>query len=118
MFARTHQGELTGLKMRRPLLTLSVLALIFAAVGAALLDPGLMCIVPAIALPFLLLGLDRYPGEETLLRLSARPGGRRRRLAERAGKPRGTALAVPRGGLLIARSLAVRPPPRNVLAAA
>ncbi|HEY3828870.1 MAG TPA: hypothetical protein VGL57_06710 [Solirubrobacteraceae bacterium] len=72
---------------------------------------GLLFLLPALALALALLG-RRYPGERSLLTL------RRRRAPMRWPHPRSSVsirahvpLLAARGGLLIARSLAVRPPP-------
>jgi hypothetical protein len=71
---------------------------------------GILFLLPALALALVLLA-RRYPGEHTLTRLRA---SRRARWARpRASLPRAArrhAVAA-HGGLLIARSLAVRPPP-------
>jgi hypothetical protein len=98
-------------------LALAVLApavlLLAAALGAGgdvlLALPTVLCAVP------LLLG--RYVGEQRLERLARAVRARRRRRAPRdrradleLGRRRPAAL-VPRGGALIAASLAVRPPP-------
>ncbi|MGA7705213.1 MAG: hypothetical protein WB998_09995 [Solirubrobacteraceae bacterium] len=76
---------------------------------------GILFLLPALALSFVLF-MRRYPGERTLVRLAA-PHRRRARWARpRASVPRAArsfAVAV-HGGLLIARSLAVRPPPAFV----
>ena len=66
--------------------------------------------------PLLLAGavvLGRYPGERALLALAtrrARPPGRRQVVASTAPAPLARP-PLPRGGLLIASFLAVRPPP-------
>jgi hypothetical protein len=66
---------------------------------------------PAVALLAVLFA-RRYPGERLLLRLAARPSGRRRQgLAGALRAPRGRAGHLPRGGLLMGFALAVRPPP-------
>jgi hypothetical protein len=73
-------------------------------VGAAYLLPPLLLL--------LALAMRRYPGEQALLALMSqgdRRGGRDR-VDGATPKPRPRAL-VPRGGGLIASSLAVRPPP-------
>ncbi len=80
-----------------------------AAAALALIDPTALCALPALALP-LLLALRRYPGEKLLASLS--PGERARHaLPSGVPLPVRIALSVPRGGLLLARSLADRPPP-------
>jgi hypothetical protein len=71
---------------------------------------GILFLLPALVLALVLFA-RRYPGERTLVRLST---PRRSRWARpRANVPsaaRAFAVAV-HGGLLIASSLAVRPPP-------
>jgi hypothetical protein len=72
---------------------------------------GILFFLPALALAFVLL-LRRYPGERTLARLAA-PRRRTRWAHPRASVPcaaRSFVVAA-HGGLLIARSLAIRPPP-------
>jgi hypothetical protein len=75
---------------------------------------GLLCLLPALLLGLTLLA-RRYPGERLLL---AAHTARRahwphpRSSARRRPRPRP---ALARGGLLLAHSLAVRPPPRAAL---
>lgn len=71
---------------------------------------GLLYLLPALLLSVPLL-VQRYPGERRLAArvASARRRPRRRVLCERT--PAGPVRLVARGSLLIARSLAVRPPP-------
>ena len=72
--------------------------------------------LPVVPLLFLLVALllGRYPGHEAIVRLSerlaARPHGRSRRRS-RFRAPRPPRSFAPGGGLLIALSLAQRPPP-------
>lgn len=74
---------------------------------------GLLFLLPALAL-FASMALGYHPGEARLERLAASRKPRRRRV-------RATALALPRaaprrllrGGLLLARSMAKRPPPHT-----
>ena len=72
---------------------------------------GILFLLPALALACVLLA-RRYPGERTLVRLAA-PRRRARWARPRASVPRAarTFVVAAHGGLLIARSLAVRPPP-------
>jgi hypothetical protein len=76
---------------------------------------GLVYLLPVLLLA-LVLALRRYPGEQALVAIASRARRRSRtRPASRAaprcsGRPRAT---VPRGGLLIAAALAVRPPPSS-----
>jgi len=88
--------------------TLSAGVLGIAALASV--DANALCLLPAlaIAVPFL---LCRYPGERVLARLSVARRPRRQRpraIARRTGR---LLTVAPHGGLLIARSLAVRPPP-------
>lgn len=90
-------------------------ALLLAAAAIAAGDANALCLAPALALGALLT-LQRYPGE----RILARQVTRRRlpRPRRRAPLVRAVETVSPRGGLLLARSLAVRPPPRIVHATA
>jgi hypothetical protein len=71
---------------------------------------GLLCIAPALALAAVLFARC-YPGERLLLAATARRRTRRLRPASVLAPLRPTLARVPRGGLLIACELAVRPPP-------
>ena len=73
---------------------------------------GLLFLVPALALA-LLMALRRYPGERRLAAIAARrrPAGRRRERVVRVLAARGFVALRPRGGVLMALSLATRPPP-------
>jgi hypothetical protein len=88
-----------------------------AAVAVVLvaIDPSALCLLPALALTVPLL-MRRYPGERMIAALSG--AGRRRwaRLRSISPRPRTAVVLVVRGGLLLARSLAVRPPPALGLA--
>jgi hypothetical protein len=93
-----------------------LLAATLAAFAVALIVPGLsvgvLFLSPAIVLVAALLN-GRYVGEEHLRRLAAafRPDRRRRPHAAPGPRiPRRRAL-MPRGGSLVATSLAERPPP-------
>ena len=90
-------------------LTLAVAALTLVGVSADIL----------LALPALLFALPllagRYVGEDRLARLAAAfVAARRRPAASVPTTARRAPLAVPRGGRLIAASLAVRPPPARL----
>ncbi|HEY4450580.1 MAG TPA: hypothetical protein VGN13_03160 [Solirubrobacteraceae bacterium] len=82
-----------------------------AHLGLPGLDEALAYLLPA-ALLLGVLATRRYPGERVLLAaLTRAPSDPRRPQAEaNSGRPRAAA-TVPRGGRLIATSLAVRPPP-------
>lgn len=73
-------------------------------------------LLPVVPLLFLLAALlfGRYPGCEAIVRLSERIAARRRSDTAGAAHPRlpqAPRSFAPRGGLLIALSLAQRPPP-------
>lgn len=93
-----------------------IAVLLATAVGA--IDPsGLLHLAPALMLALALLA-RRYPGERLIARLrTGSPARTRGREQARAFKPRTRIAAlVARGGQLLARSLAVRPPPVAVRA--
>jgi hypothetical protein len=96
---------------RQLLLGLSVLTLALAALTIVGGHSDVLLALPVllIALPLL---TGRYVGEERLARLVAAFVPARRRAARSLPTAaRRLPLAVPRGGHLIASSLAVRPPP-------
>ena len=84
-----------------------VLTLAVASASAAML----LYLLPALTLVASLI-LGRYPGERRLLALIAGRSKPRRRPGARATATARRRVLVPRGGLLIACSLSVRPPPR------
>ncbi|MCW3009439.1 MAG: hypothetical protein JWP17_4065 [Solirubrobacterales bacterium] len=90
-----------------PLLAVLVAHLVTGMVeGIAMLAPALALLVPLLA--------GRYVGEQTIHRVRRSrmaPAARRRRAVPRALPRRVAATLVPRGGLLLASSLATRPPP-------
>jgi len=92
-------------------------ATVVLLVAIASIDPSVLSVLPALALA-LVLALRRYPGEKTLLALSRScRRDRRRRTSARLSRPRcWIGPSVPRGGLLLACSLADRPPPPLLLA--
>lgn len=74
-------------------------------------------LLPVVPLLFLLVALllGRYPGHEAIVRLSERIAARRDAGPVRASRPRlpqAPRSFAPGGGLLIALSLAQRPPPQ------
>ena len=81
-----------------------------SGLGAA----DLLCLAPALALSSMLL-VRRYPGERVLVRLAVRRARRRPRARIPLPSAPRRAACVPRGGLLMAFALAVRPPPRAPL---
>ena len=86
----------------------SVVFALAVVVGSASM---LLHLLPALALAAPLI-LRRYPGERRLLALIAGRSKPRRRASSRVTATARPRALVPRGGLLIACSLAVRPPPR------
>lgn len=92
-------------------MALAAIALVMGAL--VLIDPSAACLLPALALAAPLL-LRRYPGERIVTVLARGRTERRWALPTRARVPRkrpGVTGWAPRGGLLLACSLAVRPPP-------
>jgi hypothetical protein len=72
---------------------------------------GILCLAPALAIVTVLL-TRRYPGEQLLLRGVAPLSKRWPRIHPGVAASRRAVVFVARGGALIARALAVRPPPR------
>jgi hypothetical protein len=95
---------------------IALLAVAVAGFPAALLVPGMetgvLFLSPAIVLLASLL-TGHYVGEESLARLATALRQRRpkRARATRNPLPRRPRAVMPRGGRLVATSLAVRPPP-------
>ena len=79
------------------------LALLGAHEGLLYLAPALLLAAP--------LAVRRYVGEEALLALARRPKARSRPVRRQATPPRSGHSFMPRGALLLATSLAGRPPP-------
>jgi hypothetical protein len=100
----------------RPWVPVVLLPVALAAFAAALVVPGLesgvLFLSPAIVMLALLLG-GHYVGETQLQRLAAAWHQRRPRRdrVRRDPLPRRPRALMPRGGRLVATSLAVRPPP-------
>jgi hypothetical protein len=90
-------------------------ATLISVVAIAAREPTALSMLPALLLTLPLL-LRRYPGERIIRRWqgAARSASRRPRSVRLPRLPIGSAVA--RGGLLLARSLAVRPPPVPALA--
>jgi len=96
---------------RQLLLGLAALTLAIAALTLLGVHSDVLLAAPALvfALPLL---AGRFVGEEQLARLAAAFSGHRRRpAAASARRSRRAPRPLPRGGRLIATSLAVRPPP-------
>jgi hypothetical protein len=105
-----HDGRVTR-RDRQLLFALAGLTLALAGLTLVGVHSDLLLAVPALALALPLLA-GRYVGEEQLARLAAAFVAERRRpsgvLTPTAGH---AAHLLPRGGRLLAFSLAVRPPP-------
>lgn len=104
---------------RRDVRLLTILAVLSGALllaFAAGAVGGVVLFAAPVALLAVPLLSGRYVGEESIQRLAARQGHRARR-SVRSATParRGPARAFPRGGLLVAASLAERGPPRSAL---
>lgn len=96
---------------------LGVVPIVLLGFAAHTVLPGLAdplaYLSPALLL-LLVLAARRYPGERALMALmDGRRGPRRHGHDEDNAYPRRSRAVVPRGGLLIATSLAVRPPPAH-----
>ena len=76
-------------------------------------EPQALCLLPLAAFGLAMLA-RRYPGERILVSLRERRAPARRSTSVRL--PRTPERLVPRGGLLIASALAVRPPPAGAAA--
>ncbi len=104
------EGRSRACASRQTLTLLAVAGLALAVLALAGIDAGALCLLPALALA-VPLAMRRYPGERLLASVS---GARRSQWPRpRSIAPhgeRGFAVAI-HGGLLIARALAVRPPP-------
>jgi hypothetical protein len=104
---------------RRVLVALTLLSsLCLLAEAAGLLAPALLYAAPllVVALPLI---AGSYVGEERIVRFARAARRRGRGRAVRVVAPAGARRVlriVPRGGRLIASSLAVRPPPAALLA--
>jgi hypothetical protein len=95
----------------RPVIVLCALASMWlASRGLAGASVGLLFLTPALLLAVPLLA-GRYLGAEHLSRVARTGTSRRRRPAAAGLLPCVWGDVLPRGGLLIAASLAVRPPP-------
>lgn len=101
----------TTVRLSRAAIVLAAFAVLAVGILAGAGATALLYVLPALLLFGVLLA-GRYPGEETLVRMR-RPQtrGRRRTVASSKNSPGRHAIVTPRGGLLIAFALAVRPPP-------
>ncbi|HEV3093565.1 MAG TPA: hypothetical protein VGY30_03525 [Solirubrobacteraceae bacterium] len=102
--------------MPRALFAAAILTVIAVGMAAlAMVDSGVLCVLPALVLCVPLL-FRRYPGECLLAGWGRRAGSAPRRPSSARCRGRSPAHRFPRGGLLIARHLAVRPPPAPLAA--
>jgi hypothetical protein len=102
---------------RRALLPAVLVLASILALAASWIDPTAVCALPALVLA-LVMALRPYPGERVLERLRRAPSVRRRHPSASSPAVARCELVPPRGGLLLARALAVRPPPGALLATA
>jgi hypothetical protein len=100
---------------RRVVVIAAAAALILAAAALVVTDSSALGAGPALVL-LAVLALRCYPGERVLAVLMARRGRQRARARTSSRLPPSADIAPPRGGLLLARSLAVRPPPAALAA--
>jgi hypothetical protein len=104
------EGPSATRHVKRAFALLVVAGLALGVLALTAIDADALCLLPALVLAVPLL-MHRYPGERSLATLS---GARRSRWPRlRSSVPRGErrVAAAPHGGLLMARALAVRPPP-------
>ena len=109
------RGSRQAIVVAASVASLAGLATTGAMMGMTAMD--LLQLAPVLAIVAALLA-RRYPGERLIVRLVGSPvRARGRARTPLAVEPRTQVAAlVPRGGLLLARSLAVRPPPAAVRA--
>lgn len=101
-----------SLRDLRPLLAITVVGLLWALTQSVEgLDVGWLSLAPALLLALPLLA-GRYLGEDALARLAARAPATSRPATAPTALRRGRTVACAAGGLLLARRLAGRAPPR------
>jgi hypothetical protein len=109
VFGAMNPNGYTANGHRRRAAVVAASALLAIAMLAVVgIDPGGLCALPAVALA-ILLALRRYPGERILAVMCE--GNRERRRQRVSVSFAGRERVLPRGGLLLACALAVRPPP-------
>ena len=117
MFERIAPNGLTrATRAGWRVVALPALAAIGAVVVAlAWIDPSVLCVAAGARARRCCSLLRRYPGERMLLALLARAGAAADHGRGRGVRPAPDACSAvaPRGGLLLACSLAVRPPPAS-----
>lgn len=97
------RSSITLLALAGLAVTWSLLATGVHAAGAAAILPVLLLLAPLLA--------QRYPGEARITRLRERRRPTLRRVRVNAPAPRPVRRVAVRGRLLLARGMAVRPPP-------
>ncbi len=118
--ARHEHGNVPGAVRTRANRCLPLAALLASVIALlACAASGIGGVALLHFLPVLLLGCAllarRYPGESALLRWAREPATRRPRARSFASPRPRPAAHVPRGGLLMAFALAVRPPPASAI---
>jgi hypothetical protein len=117
VFAAVNPNVYVPMRARRRAPAIAAIAaLTITALALVKLDPSALCALPALMLS-VLVALRRYPGERILAVLSEVRDQRRQRTRSSVALEGRSEVPVPRGGLLLACSLAVRPPPSALLAA-
>jgi hypothetical protein len=104
----------TSISRSRVLAALTIAVGLLLGTRCGLSTSDVLCLAPALLIAATLL-LRRYPGERLLTALVARRCNGRKRRAGGVASPSRPAARVPRGGLLIACALAVRPPPAALM---
>jgi len=102
------------MRTKRRLATVAIVVAAFALACCAANGfggDGLLCLLPALLFALMLLA-RRYPGERMLVAAYATRSARWPRARSSARTHRRIVATIARGGLLLAHSLAVRPPPR------
>jgi hypothetical protein len=109
---RVQRRAVVGQRVFRLTVLAALLTLMVVLLGhfAGASSNGLLFMLPALVLGAVLF-CGRYPGERVIERLRAGRAPRSRERTAGVPCPRWRATEVPRGGSLIARSLASRPPP-------
>ncbi len=118
MFERMNPAKPGSPLMRpRPLIGAAFVLLAIGALATVWVDATALCALPALALP-LLMALRPYPGERVLIGMRECLALPRRRASRSCPRLARSEILLPRGGQLLGRALAVRPPPGALLGAA
>jgi hypothetical protein len=102
--------QLPPIRRSRVAITLALAGVLVLCLRGGLRVDDLLCLAPALLLALALLA-RRYPGERLLATLAGRERRRRVRPGPIRSSSRSAEIHVPRGALLMAFALAVRPPP-------